>query len=215
MAAGEATGRPAPPARLQTRGLDALSVPVVTPPPLTPPREQPEPRPDPPEIALNVPIKPMDVGQIPVVGAVDGSMTAPPGSQGPGSDGGAGTGKKGPGSGPGDGPGLGPGSNGGTGDGEVLRLGADIMPPRVIRVVKPAYTTDAMRGAHPGRGAVLAIVRPDGTVSDVRVSRSLDPTFGLDEEAIKAARQWRFKPATRLGQPVAVYVTIGVGFTMH
>jgi outer membrane biosynthesis protein TonB len=35
------------------------------------------------------------------------------------------------------------------------------------------------------------------------------------EEALKAARQWRFKPATRFGQPVAVYITIGVGFTMH
>jgi periplasmic protein TonB len=205
---------PAPPARLQTRGLDALSVPVVTPPPLTPPREQPEPRPDPPEIALNVPIKPMDVGQIPVVGAVDGSLAAPPGSQGPGADGGAGTGKNG-GSGPGDGPGLGSGSNNGTGGGDVFRPGGDIIPPRVIHVVKPAYTTDAMRVRIQGEVQLLAIVRADGTVTDLKVSRSLDPNFGLDEEAIKAARQWRFKPATRFGQPVAVYVTIGVGFTMH
>ncbi len=91
---------PAPPARLQTRGLDVLSVPVATPPPLAPPREQIEPRPDPPEIALNaVPVKPMDVGQIPVVGAVDGLIAAPAGSQGPGTNGGAGAGKNG-GSGP-------------------------------------------------------------------------------------------------------------------
>jgi TonB family protein len=47
------------------------------------------------------------------------------------------------------------------------------------------------------------------------VTRSLDKVFGLDEQAIKAASQWRFKPATRLGQPVSVYVTIAVGFTVR
>jgi periplasmic protein TonB len=204
---------PAPPARLQTRGLDALSVPVATPPPLTPPREQVEPRPDPPEIALNVPVKPMDVGQIPAVGAVDGLSTAPAGSQGPGTDGGAGAGKNG-GSGPGDGPGLGAGSLGGTG-GDVFQLGSGIIAPQVIRYVKPAYTTEAMKARIQGEVLLTVIVRPDGTVTDARVTRSLDRVFGLDEEALEAARQWRFKPATRSGQPVAVYVTIGVGFTMH
>lgn len=205
---------PEPPARLQTRGLDALSVPVVTPPPLTPPREQLEPRPDPPEMALNVPVKPMDAGQIAAVGAVDGSIAAPAGSQGSGADGGAGTGEK-DGSGPGHGPGLGPGSRGGTGDGDVFQLGSGITPPQVIRQIKPAYTAEAMQARIQGEVLVTAIVRPDGTVTDVRVSRSLDRAFGLDEEALKAARQWRFKPATRAGQPVAVYVTIGVGFSMR
>jgi periplasmic protein TonB len=204
---------PSPPARLQTRGLDALSVPVATPPPLTPPREQVEPRPDPPEIALNVPIKPMDVGQIPVVGAVNGLSTAPAGSQGPGTDGGAGSGKNG-GSGPDDGPGLERGSGGGI-NGDVFQLGAGITPPRVIHAMKPSYTPGAMQARIQGEVLVSAIVRPDGTVTDVRVSRSLDRVFGLDEEALKAARQWRFKPATRSGQPVAVYITISVNFSMH
>lgn len=203
----------APPARLQTRGPDALSMPVLTPPPLTPPREQVEPRPNPPEIALNVPVKPMDAGQIAVMGAVDGSTLAPPASRGSGSDGGAGTGKN-DGSGPGDGPGLGPGLRGGTGDG-AFQLGSGITPPQVIRSVKPSYTAEAMQRRIQGEAFLTVIVRADGTVTDIRVTRSLDREFGLDEEAIKAARQWRFKPATRFGQPVAVYVTIGVGFSMH
>jgi protein TonB len=205
---------PAPPARLQTRGLDVLSVPVATRPPLTPPRDRVEPRPDPPEIVLNVPVKPMDAGQIAMMGAVDGSIAAPTGSQGPGANGGAGSGKDG-GSGPGDGQGLGPGRDGGTGDGDVFQIGSGITPPSVIRNVKPAYTPDALRARIQGEVFVQAIVRPDGTATVVRVSRSLDAVFGLDEEAIKAVRQMRFKPAIRLGQPVAVYVTIGVGFTMH
>jgi protein TonB len=210
---GGGSRTPEPPARLQTRGPDVLSMPVLTPPPLTPPREQIEPRPDPPEIALNVPVKPMDAGQIAVMGAVDGSTLAPPDSRGSGADGGAGIGKNG-GSGPGDGPGLGPGLRGGTG-GDVFQLGSGITPPQVIRSVKPSYTAEAMQRRIQGEAYLTVIVRADGTVTDIRVTRSLDREFGLDEEAIKAARQWRFKPATRFGQPVAVYVTIGVGFSMH
>jgi protein TonB len=206
---------PAPPATLQTRGLAALSIPVATPPPLAPPRAQVEPRPDPPEIELNVPLKPMDAGQIAVMGAVDGSSLAPPDSRGSGSNGGAGTGKDGPGSGPGDGAGLGTGSLRGTGGGDVFQISNGITPPRVIDDMKPAYTPEAMQARIQGEVLVTAIVRPDGSVTDVRVTRSLDRVFGLDEQAVKAVRQWRFKPATRLGQPVAVYVTIGVGFTMR
>jgi TonB family protein len=56
---------------------------------------------------------------------------------------------------------------------------------------------------------------PDGTVGDVRITKSLDPVFGLDQEAIKAARQWRFKPGMRLGQPVPVIITIELTFTLR
>lgn len=45
--------------------------------------------------------------------------------------------------------------------------------------------------------------------------RSLDPTFGLDNEATNSVRQWRFKPGTRLGQPVPVLVTIEVEFALR
>ena len=59
------------------------------------------------------------------------------------------------------------------------------------------------------------VVNPDGAVGDIHVVRSLDPTFGLDEEAIKAACEWKFKPGTRLGQPVPVLVTIELTFTLR
>jgi outer membrane biosynthesis protein TonB len=45
--------------------------------------------------------------------------------------------------------------------------------------------------------------------------RSLDSTFGLDLEAMKAARNWRFRPGTRLGEPVSVLVTIELTFTLR
>jgi TonB family protein len=56
---------------------------------------------------------------------------------------------------------------------------------------------------------------PDGTVGRVAVVRSLDSTFGLDQEAIKAAKQWRFRPGTRLGEPVSVLITIELAFTLR
>jgi TonB family protein len=56
---------------------------------------------------------------------------------------------------------------------------------------------------------------PDGSVGEVKVTRSLDPIFGLDQEAIKAAKQWKFMPGTRFGQPVPVLVTIELSFTLR
>jgi TonB family protein len=52
-------------------------------------------------------------------------------------------------------------------------------------------------------------------VGQVQVVRSLDPTFGLDQEAVKAVRRWRFRPGTRFGQPVPVLVEIELTFTLR
>ena len=73
-----------------------------------------------------------------------------------------------------------------------------------------------MRYPAPGiQGSVWiqAVVRPDGTTSAVRVTKSLDSRWGLDDEAVKAVRQWRFDPGTRFGTPVPVLVTVTVSFT--
>ena len=70
----------------------------------------------------------------------------------------------------------------------------------MLREVKPQYTSDAMRAKVQGTVLLECVVRPDGTVGDVQILRSLDATFGLDQEAIKAAKQWRFAPGTRLGE---------------
>jgi TonB family protein len=58
-------------------------------------------------------------------------------------------------------------------------------------------------------------VRADGSVTDVRVVRSLDPNFGLDQQAIETARRWRFKPRTKMGEPVPVFITIELAFMLR
>jgi TonB family protein len=67
------------------------------------------------------------------------------------------------------------------------------------------------------QGAVLVecVVETTGICSRLRLLRSLDAAFGLDEQAMRAATEWRFVPGTRLGKPVPVLVTIEVGFRIH
>jgi outer membrane biosynthesis protein TonB len=49
----------------------------------------------------------------------------------------------------------------------------------------------------------------------IRITRSLDSTFGLDEQATTAVKQWRFRAGTLHGQPVAVIVNIELTFTLR
>src|SRR5262249_36622209 len=162
---------------------------------------------------LNIPAKPLAAATDSLPGAIEAPPGPPTLSQGPGSGIGSGTGA-GSGIGPGTGSGLGPGSGGGTGGG-AYRPGNGVNLPRVLREVRPNYTSDAMRAKVQGVVVLECVVKPDGTVGDVQVIRSLDPTFGLDQEAIKAAKQWRFVPGTRIGDPVPLLFSIDLTFTLR
>jgi TonB family protein len=200
-----------PPAKAATKPDEKLAVPVAKPPAPTPPKEIP--KEPPPQLAqLNVPVKPMDAGQIPQVGTLD-APSAPTTSQGTGTGGGSGTGT-GTGSGPGSGAGLGPGTGGGTGGG-AFQIGNGVSPPDLLYRTQPQYTAEAMRAKIQGVTLLSGIVGVDGTLQDIRIARSLDGTFGLDQEAIKCVRQWRFRPGMRQGKPVPVYVTIEVAFNLR
>jgi periplasmic protein TonB len=85
----------------------------------------------------------------------------------------------------------------------------------LLREVKPNYTATAMRAKVQGVVLLECVVLPDGSVGEVAVLKSLDKEFGLDNEAIKAAKEWRFVPGRRLGEPVAVYVTLELAFTLR
>jgi TonB family protein len=97
---------------------------------------------------------------------------------------------------------------------QVYETGPEIVPPTVVRSVKPTYTRAAMREKIQGTLEVAAVVKADGSVSDLVVTQSLDTEHGLDEEGLKAVRQWQFTPGTRNGQPVNVRVRIELRFTL-
>jgi len=94
-------------------------------------------------------------------------------------------------------------------------VGDGVAAPRLIREVKPGYTSDAMRARIQGIVRLQAIVSTDGSVSAARVIRSLDPTFGLDQEALKTIKQWRFVPGTLAGRAVPVLIEVELTFTLR
>ena len=201
-----------PPRKVELPGVDRISVPVAKPsaPVIveTPPEKAEEPTREP---ELVIPAKAMAAGTTIAVGAFESNGASSGLSQGTGSGGGAGTGT-GTGIGSGQGSGLGAGFGGGTGGG-AYQPGNGVVPPKLLKLVQPQYTADAMRAKVQGVVVLECIVLPDGTVGDARVKRSLP--FGLDEEAIKAARQWRFSPGTRQGEPVAVIISIELSFSLR
>jgi periplasmic protein TonB len=200
-----------PPRIAEDIGKNKITVPVMKPPEIQPVKT---PEDELPKQDFMIPAKAMASAERTLVGVIDGmkssnSTTA----QGSGSGGGAGTGT-GTGIGPGNGSGLGPGWGGGFGGG-AYRPGSGIELPRLLREVKPQYTPDAMRAKIQGTAVLDCVVTPEGSVGECQIARSLDSSFGLDQEAVKAAKQWRFVPGKRLGQPVPVLVTIELTFTLR
>ena len=189
---------PEPPRPAELPGKDKLSVPVAEPPKLEPPK-QPE-EPDPVE-QLNIPAKSLAAATESLPGAIEAPPAPPSDSQGPGAGGGAGIGT-GSGIGPGSGSGLGPGSGGGSGGG-VYRPGNGVTLPRLLREVKPDYTTDAMRGRFkaPCCSSASSIsmerlnrlrwfdhsIRPSASIS----KRSKPPSSGVLRLAPGWGSQWR------------------------
>jgi TonB family protein len=87
--------------------------------------------------------------------------------------------------------------------------------PAVVYSVNPEYTSEAREAKIEGTVIIDMVVGTDGTVGDdVKVVRSLDTKYGLDDQAVKAARQWRFKPATHDGEPIPAHVTIELTFRL-
>lgn len=200
------------PRKAELKGPDKVALVVEKPPELKPTPPKPS-EPEPPKPEVNVPVLSVKAGAEEVPGTLEG-LTAPTvTSQGSGSGGGAGTGTGG-GQGAGAGTGLGDGQTAGFGGG-AYRLGTGITSPVPVFIPKPSYAPDAVRAKIQGVVLVDAVVLPDGTVGDVRIARSLDPTFGLDQEALRLAKRWTFKPGTRQGQPVAVLVTLEISFSLR
>jgi TonB family protein len=96
----------------------------------------------------------------------------------------------------------------------VYEPGEGVTLPRVIRQVKPQYTREAMDAGIQGKVELSGIVRDDGTVSDVTVTKSLDAEHGLDKSAVEAFKQWQFAPGMKDDMAVAVKITVEMSFTL-
>ena len=184
----KALARPAPPATTRHSDANLRPQPIAVMPSIVVPEQQ-----------VNTGLRDT-VGSVTTVGPPDfGTKGTGPG---PGGEGGPGPGGPGRGDGPG-------------GTGHSPFPGNGVSWPKLIVEVKPNYTPDAMRARIEGIVELEIVVYADGSVGGIRLVRSLDSRFGLDEEAIKAVRRWRFDPSRHLGKPVQVRVPVEVSFSLR
>ena len=96
----------------------------------------------------------------------------------------------------------------------VYRPGNGVTMPRVIKETRPGYTADAMRVKIQGSVLLEAVIKTDGTVGEVRVKRSLDQRYGLDDTSVAAVKQWQFAAGTKDGVAVPVVVEVEMAFSI-
>lgn len=132
-------------------------------------------------------------------------------SQGKGSGSGFGAGLGG-GLGMGHGIGAGPGSGGGYGGG-LMSVGGGVSAPVLVHSVSPEFTEAARQANFQGSVSIQLIVDAQGNPQNVHVVRRAG--LGLDEKAVEAVRQYKFRPAMYQGHAVAVQIIIDVDFHLH
>lgn len=92
----------------------------------------------------------------------------------------------------------------------VLNVGGDVLPPVKIHFPQPRYTEEARRARLEGVVVLETVIDVEGKVDNVRILKGLG--HGLSEAAVEGVRNWRFKPATRNGEPVPVRFILTVTF---
>ena len=115
----------------------------------------------------------------------------------------------GSGIGSGNGNGIGPGSGGNMGGG-IRRIGGGVSAPIVLFAPEPEFSEEARKAKVAGNVLVYLQVGTDGRPKNVRVLRGIG--LGLDEKAVEAVRNYKFKPAMENGHPVTVEMNVEVNF---
>lgn len=93
------------------------------------------------------------------------------------------------------------------------RPGGDVKAPVLVNRVDPVYPELSRRLRQQGPVTLRAIITAEGTVEDLRVAGSASPL--LDEAALTAVRQWRYRPGTLNGRGVRILLTVTVDFRLH
>jgi len=91
-----------------------------------------------------------------------------------------------------------------------MQVGGGVSEPKVIYQVDPEFSEEARKAKFSGNVYVSVIVDEQGRPTHVRVERGVG--MGLDEKAVEAVKQYKFKPAMLNGKPVKVVVDVDVVF---
>ncbi len=116
---------------------------------------------------------------------------------------------RGTGLGSGNGSGLEPGSGGNTGGGP-RHPGGGVSAPQVVYQAEADYSEEARKAKYMGLVLVSVVVDPNGNPTQVHVVRPVG--MGLDEKAVEAVRQYKFKPGMENGKPVPTIINVEIDF---
>jgi TonB family protein len=97
-------------------------------------------------------------------------------------------------------------------DGGTVRAGRKVTPPLLIYKVEPEFSEAARKAKYQGVVVLAIEVDASGHPRNLRVLEQLG--LGLDEKAIEAVSQWRFRPGYQDGRPVATSATVEVSFRL-
>ena len=95
---------------------------------------------------------------------------------------------------------------------KIYKIVPGIVPPKVLEKVEPNYTDEARAAKIEGTVALSVVVGTDQRARDIKIIKSLDS--GLDANAIKSIKAWKFQPGTKDGKPVAVRARIDVNYRL-
>ncbi len=96
-------------------------------------------------------------------------------------------------------------------DATIGAPGAGVTPPSPIYKPDAPYTAAARNKGIEGVVVLWVTVGPQGIVTDVQ-EKSEPLGAGLDQSAIDTVKKWKFNPATRDGEAVAVRLTVEISF---
>jgi TonB family protein len=97
--------------------------------------------------------------------------------------------------------------------GGVYHVGGGVSAPKVISSPDPEYPEEARRQGIEGAVRLWLIVDDQGRPREIKVAKQVG--YGFDQEAVRAVREWRFKPAMKDGKPVAVQINVEVNFRLY
>jgi TonB family protein len=95
---------------------------------------------------------------------------------------------------------------------DVYRVGGGVTAPMLVSKAEPAYTQQARIAKYQGTALLSVEIGEDGVARNIKVARGLG--FGLDQKAVEAVKQWRFKPGVKGGEPVKVAAQIEINFAL-
>ncbi len=85
-------------------------------------------------------------------------------------------------------------------------------PPVPFYSPQPEYSEAASKAKFQGTVTLSVVVDASGQPTFIKVTRPLG--LGLDQKAIEAVQNWRFKPGMKDGQPVPVQASVEVNFRL-